>query len=83
MTWRYNASTQTQDIFIDGVNANTQGGRVPFEQGNQAFLIGNAFPGPQGNNCAYAGLIEYPRVFNVSLKDSQVLAAAQDKPLPP
>lgn len=83
MVWRYNAATKTQDIFIDGVNMNSQGGQVPFEQGDQAFLIGGAFPGAQGDNAAFAGLIEYPRVFNLALSDGQIKNAAKDQPIGP
>jgi hypothetical protein len=80
MVWRYTASTKTQDIILDGVLANTAT-NPPFEAADQIFLIGAAFP--IGDNGAFAGLIEYPRVFNVALRDDQVAAAAKDQPIPP
>jgi hypothetical protein len=46
-------------------------------------MIGATFPGANGDNGAFSGLIEYPRVFNVALRDDQIKAAANDQPIPP
>jgi hypothetical protein len=83
MAWRYDVTKQTQDILIDGVLANSDGNHGPFNAGEQVFLIGATFPGANGDNGAFAGLIEYPRVFNVALRDDQIKAAANDQPIPP
>jgi hypothetical protein len=83
MAWRYDATKQNQDILIDGKLMNSDPNHPAFNAGDQAFLIGNASPGPSGNLQAFGGLIEYPRVFNVVLRDDQVAAAAKDLPIPP
>jgi len=83
MAWRLDVPKGNQDIFIDGVLANSSGGHGPFNASDAVFLIGAAFPGANGDNGSFSGLIEYPRVFNVTLRDDQIKAAAQDMPIPP
>jgi len=83
MAWRLDATAGNQDIFIDGVMVNSDPGHHAFREADQVFLIGAAFPGANGDNGAFAGLIEYPRVFNVVLRNDQVAAAAKDQPIPP
>jgi hypothetical protein len=73
MAYRYDPGTQNMDIFIDGANVGTRSGANPYGQ-KQGLIIGRTIP----NNGAFAGLIEYPRVFNIALTDSQIAAAAKD-----
>jgi hypothetical protein len=76
---RYDDSKMTQDIFIDGALVNSEGGHAPY--GSAAgLIIGHTY----GNIGAFSGAIEHPRVFGgAALKDEQILADAQDKPIPP
>jgi hypothetical protein len=74
VAYRYNPATQSEDIFIDGALVASSGGHGPFGSPNQILLIGRI-----GRGSAFAGLIEYPRVFRVGLTDDQIAAAAQDK----
>jgi hypothetical protein len=83
MAWRLDVTKGNEDIFIDGVMANTSGGHGAFNASDPIFLIGAAFPGVDGDQAAFSGLIEYPRVFNVVLRDDQIKAAASDQPIPP
>jgi hypothetical protein len=76
MAWRYNIATQTQDIFVDGVNVNSSPNHAPFNH-NEPFLIGRADPGLGLDNAAFGGFIEYPRVFNLALTDAQIASAAK------
>jgi hypothetical protein len=78
VAWRYDPATKNQDIFIDGVLANSDGGHGPFNH-NQPLLIGRTV----SNNGAFAGLLEYPRVFNVALSDGQINNASKDLPIGP
>ncbi|HLJ94454.1 MAG TPA: LamG domain-containing protein [Gemmataceae bacterium] len=80
MAWRLDVSKGNEDIFIDGVLANSDPNHGPFNAADSVFLIGNTY---YSDNGSFSGLIEYPRVFNVVLRDDQIKAAAQDKPLPP
>lgn len=73
LAYRYDPGTRAQDIFIDGVNVHTQT-NGPFGSPAQVLLIGRI-----GRGSSFAGLIEYPRVFNIGLTDAQIAAAAQDK----
>ena len=73
MAYRYDPVTRHQDIFIDGVMVHSQS-NGPFGSPDQTLLIGRYGPGG-----SFAGLIEYPRVFNIGLTDDQIAAAAQDK----
>jgi hypothetical protein len=82
MAWRYDATKQNQDIFIDGVLANSDPNHGPFNAAEQVFVVGTTYPGESGAR-SFAGLIEYPRVFNVALRDDQIAAAAKDQLLPP
>jgi hypothetical protein len=74
IAYRYDPSILEQDIFVDGVNVSTAGNAQPYGQ-DQSFLIGRTVP----NSGAYAGLLEYPRIFNVALTDAQIAAAAADQ----
>jgi hypothetical protein len=82
MAWRYDPGTKNQDIFIDGKLANSDPNHAPFD-GRQTLLLGRTFPTLNGDQGAFSGMIEYPRVFNVALRNDQIAAAAQDQPVPP
>jgi hypothetical protein len=74
IAFRYDPSILQQDIYVDGVNVSSAGpNEQPYGQ-IQPLLIGRTVP----NSGAFSGLIEYPRVFNVALTDSQIAAAAKD-----
>jgi hypothetical protein len=76
---RYNDADMSQDIFIDGAVVNHETGHGPYGSG-AGLIIGHTY----GNTGAFSGAIEHPRVYGGSaLKDEQILADAQDKPLPP
>jgi hypothetical protein len=62
IAFRYDHDLLQSDIFVDGVNVSTASNFQPYGQ-TQSLLIGRTIP----NNGAFAGLIEYPRVFNVAL----------------
>jgi hypothetical protein len=76
IAWRYDATKKNQDIFVDGVLANSDPNHNPFNH-NQPFLIGRTDPTLAGDNAAFSGFIEYPRVFNVALTDAQIASAAK------
>jgi hypothetical protein len=80
MAWRLDTTKGNEDIFIDGVMVNSDPNHTPFNAADQVFLIGNTY---YSDNGAFAGMIEYPRVFNVVLRDDQIKAAANDQPIPP
>lgn len=89
VAWRYSTVTTNQDIFIDGVLANSDSGHAPFSH-DQFLMIGRYVNYAGGATCssgansgAFAGAIEYPRIFNVSLRNDQIAAAAADQPIPP
>jgi hypothetical protein len=73
LAYRYDPGTRNQDIFIDGVMVSTAK-NGPFADPNQILMIGRC-----GRGESFAGLIEYPRIFNVALTDAQIAAAAKDQ----
>jgi hypothetical protein len=88
VAWRYDATKQNQSIFIDGKSANSDNNHAPYN--TQFTVIIGRYIGIAGiGNCnstssgAFAGAIEYPRIFNVALTDAQIAAAANDQALPP
>jgi hypothetical protein len=77
---RYDLNAKAQDIFIDGVLMNHEAGNHDPYSSGFGFIIGHTF----GNMGAFSGAIEHPRVYGGTvLRDDQILADAQDKPLPP
>jgi hypothetical protein len=75
---RYDDTKRTQDIFVDGVLVNSDGGHNAYSGTNELF-VGRTF----GNNGAYGGAIDDARLFKAALRDDQILAIAQDKAIPP
>jgi hypothetical protein len=73
VAYRYDFSLLQQDIYVDGVNVSSASNAQPYGQ-VQTLIIGRTVP----NSGAFSGLLEYPRVFNVALTDSQIAAAAKD-----
>ncbi len=82
VAWRYDGVKQTQTIFIDGAVANSDNNHKPYDQ--EFVVIIGRYVALQGSNCnstdsgAYAGALEYPRIFNVPLSDNQIKNAAND-----
>src|SRR5438132_1886043 len=74
MAFRYDPNLQggQQDIYIDGIKVASRPGAGPFGR-TQTLLIGRF-----GAAGSFAGLIEYPRVFNVALTDTNISDAAND-----
>jgi hypothetical protein len=72
--------TSVQSIFIDGVPLNEEPGHAAYVDPSWNLSIGHTW----GNSGAFAGAIEHPRVYGgVALRDDQILADAQDMPIPP
>jgi hypothetical protein len=74
MAYRYdpNLNGGQQDIYIDGMNVASRSGAGPFGR-TQTLLIGRF-----GAGGSFAGLIDYPRIFNVALTDTNISDAAND-----
>jgi hypothetical protein len=83
VAWRYDDTTGNQDILVDGVLINSSQGRLPYGQ-NEILIIGAALQ-YDGNakSGKFGGALDSPQVFNVALRDDQVLAIAKDMPIPP
>jgi len=88
MAWRYDTAARTQSIFIDGALANSDANHDPY--GTQFTVIIGRYVGIAGiGNCnstssgAFAGSIEFPRIFNVALTNGQIKNAATDLPIGP
>ena len=72
--------TSKQEIFIDGVMINSDPGHGPYSGSGVDLIVGHTY----GNNGAFAGAIEHPRVYGgVALRDDQLAADANDNPIPP
>jgi Concanavalin A-like lectin/glucanases superfamily len=83
VAWRYNNATGHQDILIDGVLANSSPGHPSYGQ-HQMLIVGAAIQhDPGGATGKFGGSLDGPQVFNVLLRDDQILAIARDMPVPP
>jgi hypothetical protein len=72
--------TSVQSIFIDGVPISEEAGHGVYSGSGVDLTIGHTW----GNGGAFCGAIEHPRVYGkVALRDDQILADAQDMPIPP
>jgi hypothetical protein len=83
VAWRFDDTTGNQDVLVDGGVVNSSPGHFAFRQ-NQVLIIGAALQ-YDGNGVTgkYGGALDGPQVFNVALRDDQVLAIAKDMPIPP
>src|SRR5262249_1651922 len=83
VAWRYDDTTGSQDVLIDGVLANSSPGHNPYGQ-DQILIVGAAIQHDGGGATGkFGGALDSPQVFNVALRDDQVLAIAKDMPIPP
>jgi hypothetical protein len=82
VAWRYD-ETGNQDILVDGVLVNSSPGHFPYSQ-NEILIVGAALQ-YDGNakSGIFGGALDSAQVFNVALRDDQVLAIAKDMPIPP
>jgi hypothetical protein len=83
VAWRYDDTTGSQDVLVDGVSVHSVQGLRPYGQ-NQILIVGAALQ-YDGNakSGKFGGALDSPQVFNVALRDDQVLAIAKDMPIPP
>jgi hypothetical protein len=83
VAWRYDPCMVTQDILIDGVLAHSRFGAQPYGQ-DQILIVGAALQyDGNGKSGKFGGALDGAQVFNVALRDDQVLAIAKDMPIPP
>jgi len=83
VAWRYDDTTGNQDILVDGVLINSSPGHTAYIQ-DQILMVGSALQyDGNGMTGKFGGALDGPQVFNVALRDDQVLAIAKDMPIPP
>ena len=83
VAWRYDDTIGSQDILVDGVLVHSVEGLRPYGQ-NQILIVGAALQyDGNGKSGKFGGALDSPQVFNVALRDDQVLAIAMDMPIPP
>ena len=75
VAWRYDPGTMIQDILLDGVLLNSNGGHDPYSQ-NQEVLIGRTVP----NNGAFGGALSDVRIYSTALDDGTIAAIAASPP---
>lgn len=75
IAWRYITDGGKQDIFIDGVLANSSPNHNPYAKA-RVLLVGRT----SYNGGAFAGSISDARVYNVALSDSAIAGIAASPP---